>query len=220
MHMNTLPFEIQHHIYQFLNKYDQFLFCATFRIKLPCQPLSRHNLISHWIESGHLSCVQWFLLKYESVYCNLAARHGQLNSLRWLHQQGCIVNNYTIINAAYFGNLSCLQYAFEHSNDKSEDLCLYAAKGGDLACLQYLHEHGCKLDNDTCINAAIGGHLSCLKYLHDHGCSWNEGTTYNSARYGHLSCLQYAIENGCAYHLPGLMRFTREDISKYVQTLR
>jgi hypothetical protein len=99
--------------------------------------------------------------------------------------------------SAKYGNLDILKYAHEHGYFWNVWTCFFAAKNGHLACLQYLHEHGCPWNEWTCEYAAENGHLDCLKYSHEHGCLWNEETCKYASQNGHLDCLQYLHEHGC-----------------------
>ena len=65
------------------------------------------------------------LFSYDT--CNLAARGGHLEVLKYLHENGCPWN---------------------------EDTCWHAAEGGHLEVLKYAHEKGCPWDENTCSSAA------------------------------------------------------------------
>ena len=71
---------------------------------------------------------------------------GHLELLKWLHSQGCILE---------------------------ERECDAAAMRGHLDVVQWLHSQDCKWLSRTCRLAAEGGHLEVLKYLWSHGCEWN-----------------------------------------------
>jgi len=102
-----------------------------------------------------------------------------------------------ICNATVDGQLECLKYAHENGCPWDERTCNFAARYGQLDCLKYAHENGCPWDRWTCSNAAVDGQLECLKYAHENGCPWDERTCNFAARYGQLECLKYAHENGC-----------------------
>ena len=95
------------------------------------------------------------------------------------------------------GNLELLKYAHENGCPWDKDTCSEAAYHGHLECLKYAHENGCPWDESTCSAAAEKGHLECLKYAHENGCPWDERTCKWAAYYGHLECLKYAREHGC-----------------------
>ena len=76
------------------------------------------------------------------------------------------------LTAARFGNLEILKYLHENGCPWYSDTCSSAADGGHLMCLTYAHEHGCKWEEDTCSFAAKKGHIKCLKYAHENNCIW------------------------------------------------
>lgn len=126
--------------------------------------------------------------------------------------------------AAFFGNLNLLKYLHDNDFTWSEDTCWAASQNGHLECLQYAHCKGCPWDAQVYVHAAIYGHHSCMKYAyeeglewqtvvctvaaqagsleflrfaHEHGCPWDNKTTEGAAQEGHVPCLLYALENGC-----------------------
>jgi hypothetical protein len=120
-----------------------------------------------------------------------------LNIIKYLHENGCVLDKETCKNASLNGHLECLKYAHENGCDWDKETCKYAASKGHLECLKYAHENGCEWDKVICNCAALNGHLECLKYLHDNGCAWDKETCEYAAFYGHLNCLKYAHDNGC-----------------------
>ena len=76
--------------------------------------------------------------------------------------------------AAKNGDLEMLKYAHENGCIWDEWVCAIAALGGYLQVLKYAHENGCKWDKDTCMSAALNGHLEILKYARENGCEWHK----------------------------------------------
>lgn len=72
--------------------------------------------------------------------------------------------------AAEEGNLDCLRYAHEQGCPWGSDTCAGAAAGGHLSCLQYAHKHGCAWNSTITWKAAQHGHLECFKYALLNGC--------------------------------------------------
>ena len=105
--------------------------------------------------------------------------------------------NQEYLDAAKNGNLNCLKYAHENGCPWNKDTCHYASQNGHLNCLKYAHENSCSWNEKTCRRAAYNGHLDCLKYAHENGCKWNKNTREYAAKNGHLDCLKYARDNGC-----------------------
>ena len=141
--------------------------------------------------------------KKDTQRCEDAARRGDYDELRRLHESGEAWDVKTCAIAAEYGNIKLLRYAHEHGCPWDEDTCrsavTYAADYGSMNCLRYAHENGCPWDEDTCSSAAKNGHFECLQYAHENGCPWDEETCARAANYGHFECLRYAHENGCPW---------------------
>ena len=129
--------------------------------------------------------------------CAAAARGGNLECLKYLHEHGYPWSEWVSLAAAEGGHLECLKYLHEHGCVWDESACEAAARGGDLECLKYLHEHGCPCDESACEAAASCGDLEFLKDLHEHGCPWDESACSAAARGGHSECLKYLHTHGC-----------------------
>ena len=140
-----------------------------------------------------------FETKGATLVAHNAARHGDLDCLKYAHENGYILDTFTCKFAAMNGHLECLKYAHENGFPWNKQTCEYAAMHGHLECLKYAHENGCPWDRMTCNNAAYMGRIECLKYAHENGCPWNEFTCLYAAMQGRLECLKYAHENGCPW---------------------
>jgi hypothetical protein len=157
-----------------------------------------------WTKKG-LTCVKYAeagatkRINWDFPLSRIAAIHGQLQVLQFLHEDGYPLDVIICYWAAKGGNWRCLQYAHEHGFVWEATTCSIAADGGHLDCLQYAHEHGCPWNAGTCSYAAYSGHLDCLQYAHEHGCAWCSETCFEAAEGGHLDCLQYAHEHGCPW---------------------
>ncbi len=148
------------------------------------------------------STLSWALERcseYKEGFCAEMARKGNLELLKFLHENGCPWDEKTCYRAALNGHLECLRYAHENGCPWDEETCWRAAKKGQLECLKYAHENGCPWDEETCSQAAKNGHLECLKYAHENGCPWDEKTCSKAARHGHCECLDYARDHGCPW---------------------
>ena len=139
--------------------------------------------------------------------CRDAARAGDLQELKRLHEAGVPWDFWTCVAAAEGGHLSCLQYAHENGCDWNSLVCEHAIDGppggtggGHMDCLTYAVSNGCPIDALTCAAAAEGGHLECLRFLHENECPWDDRTTYAAALHEHPECLKFAFENGCPLH--------------------
>lgn len=77
-------------------------------------------------------------MKSRTKFIDIAAEEGDLNSLRYLHEENGCEWSYTA--------------------------CTLAAGQGHLDCLIYLHEHGYEWTLSACVGAVLGGNLDCLLF--------------------------------------------------------
>ena len=102
--------------------------------------------------------------------CNMAAKDGHLEVLKWARENGCEWNSNTCANAAENGHLEVLKWARENGCEWNSNTCAYAAQNGHLEVLKWARENGCKWNSETCTYAAQNGHLEVLKWARENGC--------------------------------------------------
>lgn len=100
------------------------------------------------------------------------------------------------------GNLETLKWLRENGYGYSFSSITYAAKGGHLEVLQWLKDndyplYGSQWEGSLCVGAAGNGHLEVLQWLKENNCHWNLATTACAAGNGQLETLQWLVENGC-----------------------
>ena len=141
--------------------------------------------------------------------CLTAAEAGDLDELKRLRggRAWSIMGEHTIEWAAKCGQMESLKFAHENGCPWHVRVCRYTAGAGHLECLKFARENGCPWDATTCATAASWGRLECLKYAHENGCPWDEDTCTRAAWDGHLECLKYAHENGCPIDVAELRRY-------------
>ena len=149
---------------------------------------------------------------------------GDLDSLIYLHTEGCPWDERTSTAAVLNSHYSCLEYALAFYCPVDDKLANIVAKEGNLAvltllltngaaltsdtvectlrsdhvdCLRFLHLQGCALPR--IFIAAFYGAFECLKYLHEQGVEWHEFTCRLAAQGGHLNCLIYAHTHGAMW---------------------
>jgi hypothetical protein len=72
------------------------------------------------------------------------------------------------MSAVKNGNLECLKYAHENGCPWDEYTCNYAVESEHLECLKYAYENGCPCDKEKIyILAKENNHLDCLEYIND-----------------------------------------------------
>lgn len=130
-------------------------------------------------------------------------------------------------DAAYYGHLTCLEWAVEHNVPWDPDTTCFAVGYGCPNCLRFAIEHGCPWHRDTTWVAAGNGRTTCLQFAVEHGCPWHLITSKCAACGGHLDTLQYIYEYGGhidSWEESGLQDFEdtnwSEDIKAYLRTVQ
>lgn len=173
-------------------------------------------------------------LRYIHKLCNLhdngflcteAASCGSLECLRYLHDNGCIMNDNIILYAMINDNAKMLKYilTFRTENDHNVFIDSHRAALFDaFKCMNYLRKHGYQWDGMTCLCAAYIGSTPMLAYLHENGCPWTCTEDYSlfgiydvyldNVLYGSFpcitnndksECINYAYNNGFQRHTTG-----------------
>ncbi len=168
-----------------------------------------------------------FLIVEETFVCEIAAKTGQLELLKYSHINSYFWDEQVCINAIEFGHLECLIYAHENNCPLGDKSMSFAAASSHLECLQYVtfvktellsfelyqlavinnrldnlkHLHSLEKmpvwDEIVCIDAASSGSYECLVYLHESFCPWDSRTCKYAALKGFIKCLKYAVEHNC-----------------------
>jgi hypothetical protein len=171
------------------------------------------NIVSKY---GHLQILQYLYhffidqnldCPWDETTCEFAVEGGNLECLKWLHENGCPWNQYITICAARIGNVDCLKYAYENDCNTPIEISSYSIiekNTNNLNCLEYIHIHINEhiWDSSLTNSASSNDLLDCLTYLHENQCPWNNGTCINAAINGHSECLRYALQNGCDHDDP------------------
>jgi hypothetical protein len=102
---------------------------------------------------GRLATLQWLVQDDRAArpvsfmlmtsVCKEAAKYGQLDCLRYLHERGWSWNATTCRAAAEHDQLACLRYAHENNCPWDEDVTRLATVNDSFDCLIYAREHGC-----------------------------------------------------------------------------
>jgi len=119
---------------------------------------------------GHFGCLKEAYKnrgKWSDGTADYAARNGFLPALRYLHENGCPM----------------------------EEATWWAAKSGNIACLEYAHANGCELNKRVLLVAAEYGRVECLKYVLANGCEWNNHAPRFAACSRRLKVLVYIYEH-------------------------
>ena len=113
--------------------------------------------------------------------CEIAAIGGQLEMLKYLHEEGKVPwTSGTAEWAAESGHLHILEYLVERKYDQyNEWACANAAMNGQLDCLKYLHETAeAPWDSQAVRFAHENNHPECVQYLLNNNCPLPEDWSY------------------------------------------
>lgn len=147
------------------------------------------------------------LLSYS--FCMKAAKHGQLEILKWAYDNKCFPNGLSNTQetsivfgiAAQYGHLHILKWAYNHLifHTVYHRICESAARGGHFKILRWARKRKCPWNSSTFANAALGGYVEMLQWLYENGCPWNTNTCTAAAIRGYLEILQWLREKGCSW---------------------
>ena len=186
--------------------------------------------ITDAIQQGLGVCVVRLMHRLDYVLsgecCEAAATVGDLESLMFLHTEGCPWDERTTTAAVLNNHCDCLQYALDFDCPRVPHLMQIAAEKGTtdtIRCLQncnvpltddaflpclrgrkldnlhYFVESGCTVPEDVCVLATMMSNRVCLEFLHQRGFSLTLLCTINASK-GRLLMLLYLRESGCPWN--------------------
>ena len=138
--------------------------------------------------------------EWDEETINVAACQDNLEMVKYCVANECPVNDYACACAARYGQLECLKYLHEEGKAPWDgNTAAWAAQEGHLHILEYLVERKYDRYNErACQWAAKHGHLDCLKYLHETAkAPWNYLAVREAHNSEHTECLQYLLDNDC-----------------------
>ena len=153
-------------------------------------------------------------LQDEKSFCCKVARTNKLELLKWIREEKkCKWNEWTIRTAARHGNLEMVKYCVANECPNDENACAYAALRGHLEVLKYLREEvKAPWDWRTATFAAKYGHLHILEYLVERKYDkFNVHACWFAAENGHLVCLKYLHETAKAPGDSQAVRYAHEN---------
>ncbi len=132
--------------------------------------------------------------------CEAAAAAGDLETLMYVHTEGCPWDERTTTAAATHCHLSCLEYTLDFSCPSDEELMNKMAKLGLIEVLQMLHDRGFVWNETTALHAISNNQLECLTFLHLAGCELSPSVFCTAAKNGALECMEYLRTLGIEWH--------------------
>ncbi|AGO83457.1 hypothetical protein psal_cds_58 [Pandoravirus salinus] len=156
--------------------------------------------------------------------CTLAAHLGQVDSLAYLHENGCSWDATTMAAGIESGDMAVFAYLRDHGCPVSAAAVTSAARGANVdalaylcqrgvgiipahlttaakasrrvACLRYLCEHGQRPDGQTMYTAVSRGAIDCVRYLHEIKCPWHPNALAVARARGHRQVEEYIVACG------------------------
>jgi hypothetical protein len=130
--------------------------------------------------------------------CLAASKAGNLEVLRYLHEQGCPWHYDTCGVAAASGDLEQLKWLHEHGAPLDEETAEIAASGGSVVIFEWLlQQQGVVFDAATMQAAAAKDHLQLCQWLREHGCPWSAQACSAAAHSCAFDTLDWLLDSGC-----------------------
>lgn len=183
-----------------------------------------HFELLKWLREENGCCLdRW---PYDGTAATYPAQRGDMDMLKYMYENGCLVNYGTIASAAKGGHIHVIEWLLSVGCSFDKYCCEEAANGCQLKTLKWLRNRGCPWNINECAkSAAYGGQLNVLQWLHeDMGCvlneriyswasngenidmylwlkskgfPWNMTATTKAAQMGSLILLQFLVDRGC-----------------------
>lgn len=112
-----------------------------------------------------ISYLDFFGYTFSEIHMNIAASHGSIGCVDYLHNINCPWSYKTNIYAAKFGQLEILKYLHENHCPRTFTALATAAKYNHLNCLIYLHNNGCPSTKIALDNALSNNNIECAKFI-------------------------------------------------------
>ena len=130
--------------------------------------------------------------------CHSAAKHGHLNTLRWLVRTARArwMPNVIVDAAAKNGHLDCLKWAMHHGCETPRHLLPEVARNGHTDVVEFLWiKNAAERVTEAVAEAAGQGHMDVLRMFHRHNLRWGREPKEKAAACGQLEALKFLVEN-------------------------
>ena len=147
-------------------------------------------------------CCTW-----NELTCARFASRGQINCLRYAHENGCLWDERTTTAAGMYGHLTCLRYAHEEGCRLGESFCLKVVEHksnihlhcrervqSHIECLKYGINHGA-VTTDPKLMIAAARHYCFLTYLHSLGLPVTKDVTLEVVKVGTIESFRYCVKH-------------------------
>lgn len=153
------------------------------------------------VGSGSVACLEYLLQNdcpQPSSMLRLATCEESIEMVKVVRRLGFEWEEQAAVNAAYYGRLELLRYAFEDGAPRSARVSSVAAGQGKIDCLRCAHENGCEVVNDeVMISAAIGRQVDAVQYIYESGYIWQADSMYCAVLGRSVDVLRFMHEHGC-----------------------
>lgn len=156
------------------------------------------------ISADNFYVLNWAVDEKQSVlYCDVmteAAKHGNLEIVKWLTDRHCVTDNSAIQTAAGAGHLELVKYFSHKENRVMHYVGCNAARNGHRKIVEYYYSTFPSSIFDIAEGAVLGGHIDIVEFV----CANTRVLRkFSGTRYVHM--LKWLIENDLySYTIPGV----------------
>lgn len=149
-----------------------------------------------------VGCTSW-----NEETCSTYAKHGKLDCLRYLRENGCPWDDRTTTAAASHGHLECLRYAFrEGCPIDVSSFCrklIESRQTYSIECLEFGIDNGAWTDDPELMLAAARHYTSeFLSYLHQRrGLPITKDAVLESVKEGRIDSFLYCMQHNIPFNL-------------------
>jgi hypothetical protein len=148
------------------------------------------NLVAYLLEHGY---------SWNAETLTLCARSNLAPMIRFLHGRGCTMWGKATVHAACHGNLDLLRYAHENGAPSDYNCLLYATASEQWPCFTYLIEHDCLYKPEIAKMVALHSN-SMLQYLAERGYAFDAQNCMLHAMYGrNIETMRYLHNQGACW---------------------
>ena len=152
--------------------------------------------LDKWLEWGHNNNYGWHDGQIINHLCNIAAINNSLECIKYLYNSLGVDIKWDATTSKYaasYGNLEILKFLHENGCSWDWRTCKYAAETGELKCLEYAHSNGCECKENSSYAAIKNSNMGCLYYLEKNNCPFIYNSGEVAAKYNRLTCLKYIL---------------------------
>jgi hypothetical protein len=167
-----------------------------------------HHLLHGAAQAGSNAVLEWadeqhpaYVWPSCGTLCESAARHGHLDTVKWLRAKGCRWDMYTSQAAVEEGHARVLRYVLENGCSTHNSALMTAVAKGWVGVLDVLYDHGIQMTQDVYIHSIHHGQLGVVRWLYEEAeVPWTARVCYEAAKRGELNILQYLRSQGCPWN--------------------